>query len=91
MLVLDILVKSAVGLRHLHYLGIAHRDFRRDNVLVYSVFPLNVKVTDFGLAHIQQGGASINFTATVVGPVGACWIKTVVSVARSSPQQHSLE
>lgn len=79
---LDVLVKSATGLVYLHALGVAHRDFRRDNVLVFSVQPLALKVADFGLAHIQHsGGGGASATATIIGPVG----KLRVTSLRLSP------
>ena len=43
------------ALQHLHRCGILHRDLRADNVLVFSTFPLVVKVSDFGLGHVLQG------------------------------------
>ncbi len=45
------LQQALSGLQHLHSNRIVHRDFRADNLLVASVVPLVVKVTDFGLSH----------------------------------------
>lgn len=74
-LVMDVLVKSAEGLVYLHSLKppVAHRDFRRDNVLVFSIQPLMLKVADFGLAHMHHTGSvgDASATATIIGPTGA--------------------
>jgi serine/threonine protein kinase len=49
--VIDVLQQAISGLQHLHSNRIVHRDFRTDNILVASVVPMIVKVTDFGLSH----------------------------------------
>ena len=54
-LVLSILRQSVAGLRHLHRHRVIHRDFRTDNLLLASLEPLTVKVTDFGLSHQMTG------------------------------------
>jgi serine/threonine protein kinase len=46
------------GLRHLHSLGIVHRDLRAANVLVVSTAPLRVVLADFGLSHLLSAVAS---------------------------------
>ena len=38
-------------MHHLHALGIIHRDFRASNILVASIQPLCVVVSDFGVSH----------------------------------------
>jgi serine/threonine protein kinase len=49
-------VQMAGGLAHLHLIGIAHRDFKPDNVLIFKVETHNehslysAKIADFGLA-----------------------------------------
>ncbi len=50
--VLSILAQVCSGLRHLHSLGILHRDLRTVNVLVTSKDPLRVALADFGLSHL---------------------------------------
>ena len=50
--VLSILAQVCSGLRHLHSLGILHRDLRTVNVLVTSNDPLRVALADFGLSHL---------------------------------------
>lgn len=74
---MDILYQSASGLWHLHTQKLIHRDFRCDNVLVYSIMPLSLRVTDFGLSHRMTAAVSTETTATVIGPVGACAVCVV--------------
>ena len=42
------------GVRHLHSVGIAHRDLKLENVLLGGPEQLTPKICDFGLAHIYQ-------------------------------------
>ena len=43
--------QMAAGIAYAHAAGIAHRDIKAENVLVFSKDPLRVKVTDWGLAY----------------------------------------
>ncbi len=72
-MVLDILYQCADGLRHLHTLGIIHRDVRADNVLVSRRDPILVLISDFGLAHkLQNAAAGVSWTSTTFCPFGLC-------------------
>jgi len=42
------------GVRHLHSMGIVHRDIKLENVLLGGPEQLTPKICDFGLAHIYQ-------------------------------------
>ena len=42
------------ALEYVHRLGISHRDIKPDNILVKSLDPLEVKLSDFGLAKMIQ-------------------------------------
>ncbi len=55
------------GVRHLHSLGILHRDLRAANVLVASMDPVQVLVADLGVAHLLSAFAQ---GVTVRGGVG---------------------
>jgi serine/threonine protein kinase/Flp pilus assembly protein TadD len=58
-------VQAAEALDHAHQLGIVHRDIKPANLMLDSMG--RVWVTDFGLAHMQHGEASLTMTGQALG------------------------
>lgn len=44
------------AVKYIHAMGISHRDLKPDNILIERDDPVLVKITDFGLAKIQDNG-----------------------------------
>ncbi len=72
------------GLLHLHSLGILHRDLRAANLLIGSLDPLHVLLTDFGVSHLLSafaaGAHAVDLTASKLPSV-------VTGVAALGPLQ----
>ena len=56
-----ILQELSAALEHLHHQNIIHRDLKPENVLVRSPFPLDLVLTDFGIASVNE--ATLKFTS----------------------------
>jgi serine/threonine protein kinase/Flp pilus assembly protein TadD len=58
-------IQAAEALDHAHQLGIVHRDIKPSNLMLDGRG--NLWVTDFGLAHMQHGEASLTATGQALG------------------------
>jgi serine/threonine protein kinase len=58
-------VQAAEALEHAHQTGVVHRDVKPANLMLDAAGKL--WVTDFGLAHFQQGDAGLTLTGDLVG------------------------
>ena len=62
----DLIGQAAAGVRHLHMLGIAHRDLKLENLMLVGA---TVKLIDFGLSSDRGPGALLS---DVVGSLAYC-------------------
>ncbi|MCC6532736.1 MAG: serine/threonine-protein kinase [Burkholderiales bacterium] len=56
-----LLVELADAIAHLHECGIVHRDLKPENVLIRGLLPLDLVLTDFGIASITD--ATMHYTS----------------------------
>lgn len=52
----------SAGVGALHECGIVHRDLKPGNILVRSIHPLDLVLSDFGIASLLESGASVRET-----------------------------
>jgi serine/threonine protein kinase len=77
---LSIMQQTVAGVRHLHRLGILHRDIRAANVLVAGMDPAHVVLADLGVAHLLSAFAS----RTVAPGMTASKVHTVLTGASAA-------
>jgi serine/threonine protein kinase len=56
-----LLTELADAIAHLHGCGIVHRDLKPENVLIRGLLPLDLVLTDFGIASVAQ--ATMHYTS----------------------------
>src|SRR6185312_8053033 len=58
----EIIAELAMAIAHLHKIGIIHRDLKPENILIRTREPLDLILTDFGIASIAAG--SVHYTSS---------------------------
>jgi len=68
---INIVSQACAGLNEAHGQGIVHRDLKPENIMLreQSDRPDWVKIVDFGIAHLKQGGSKLTATGIAVGTV----------------------
>jgi serine/threonine protein kinase len=68
---ITIVSQACAGLHEAHSQGIIHRDLKPENIMLreQSDRPDWVKIVDFGIAHLKQGGHKLTATGIAVGTV----------------------
>jgi serine/threonine-protein kinase len=68
---LEILIQMCSGLSEAHSHGIVHRDLKPENIMLRKQAdrPDWVKIVDFGIAYLKQGGLKLTATGVAVGTV----------------------
>ena len=93
--IVDVFIEAGRGLAAAHRLGLVHRDFKPENVLVSD--DGRVCVTDFGLARPDPSGAVPNTSASEAVAAGSGVLGVTLTVegdaigtpAYMAPEQHS--
>jgi len=69
--IMPFLEQICAGLQAAHDQGVIHRDLKPENIFVLDTQPLSLKVLDFGIAKVMQGGqeegAGLTSTGMVMG------------------------
>jgi serine/threonine-protein kinase len=70
-LAISVLIQMCSGLQVAHKAGIVHRDLKPENIMLRSDSdrPDWVKIVDFGIAHLKEGGQKLTATGVAVGTV----------------------
>lgn len=65
------LIQICLGLQEAHGQGIVHRDLKPENIMLRDRAdrPDWVKIVDFGIAHLKQGGQRLTKTGIAIGTV----------------------
>lgn len=61
----EVVIQACDGLHHAHSLGVVHRDVKPHNLLIAE--DSRILLTDFGIAQIASGSASMTLTGSVMG------------------------
>ncbi|MBX9688737.1 MAG: protein kinase [Candidatus Obscuribacterales bacterium] len=66
-----VMMQVCSGLAEAHAMGIVHRDLKPENIMLRerSDRPDWVKIVDFGIAHLKQGGQRLTRTGIAIGTV----------------------
>lgn len=63
----DIMTQIIDGLYFLHKNGVIHRDLKPENILIASKSPMDIKISDFGLAKVFHKDLSLTESTTYAG------------------------
>lgn len=68
---INIISQSLSGLSEAHNQGVVHRDLKPENIMLREEAdrPDWVKIVDFGIAHLKQGGHKLTATGVAIGTV----------------------
>ncbi len=70
-LALTVLIQMCAGLQEAHNFEVIHRDLKPENIMLRTQpdRPDWVKIVDFGIAHLKEGGQKLTATGVAVGTV----------------------
>jgi|GEM_PF-4839795 serine/threonine protein kinase len=64
----EVVMQVLAGLEHAHTHGVIHRDLKPENLLLTSTGV--VKIADFGIARVAEGGTKLTSTGMLIGTAG---------------------